>query len=576
MTSRLAILRKLMQRMLIRPLGLRGDVGLGFLEDAAGVAAGVVAPLLLRTLVDALGHKSDPKTLVWAIVLFVLAWSSPSLIAASKLIHTTKIVEVLSADLASALLRQHLPRLAVDKSGDGGLCVSLIERLPFSLQTVVDGLLWRALPLLVQTVASLVVVAIIVSPADILILVSTFGLYLLAADVGARFYGRGVAATQTTAAAVSSRIADVVHNAPRAVVNGAVDFELSLLAARSDARRRAGVSLSQTLAQMSAAQFVVLCFGLALTLWLSAVDVQFGRQSVGTFVLVQAYVLRLALPLAGLAITVRQSALAIETLADVFRLIGPDKPLRVSAEVLCEAGVRLDAISFHYSDGKTAVDDVSAVLQPGSVVALVGANGSGKSTLAQLMVGMFTPSGGRITIDGVTPTASYAALGRPVALYVPQFIGLFNRSLRDNLLYPPSCATEPDLIERLKAWRFYEDGGVVDLNMPVGDHGERLSGGQIQKLEMARLIGVPMSLLVLDESTSALDAASTQQIINAFRAALGRTVLVLVTHNVQLAAQADQVLFLRQGRLAGAGTHRSLLQRNTAYQTLWEIVHGST
>jgi ATP-binding cassette subfamily B protein len=575
MASRLSILGKLMQRMLVRSLGLRRDLGLGFIEDAVGVGAGVLAPLLLRALVDALVQRSDPKALGWAIVLFVLAWSSPSLIAGGKLIHTTKIVEVLSADLASALLRKQLPRLAADKSGDGGLYVSLIERLPFSLQTVVDGLLWRALPLLVQTVASLIVVATIVSPADILILVSTLGLYLLAADVGARFYGRGVTATQKNAAAVSIRIADVFHNAPRVVLNGAVDLELSLLAAPLAERRRAAVSLSQTLAQTTAAQFVVLCLGLILTLWLSAVDVQFGRQSVGTFVLVQAYVLRLALPLAGLAITVRQSALAIETLKDVFRLIELSKPLSVSPEVICEQGVRLEKVSFHYPDGKTGVEDVSVVLQPGSVVALVGANGSGKSTLAQLMVGLSAPSSGRMTIDGFHPTAHGAAPGRPVALYVPQFIGLFNRSLRENLIYPPSCATEPDLIERLTAWRFFENGGAINLDTPVGEHGERLSGGQIQKLEMARLIGVAAPLLVLDESTSALDAASTQQIINAFRAALGRTVLVLVTHNPLLADQADQVLFLRHGRLAASGEHRSLLRHNTAYQTLWDNVHGS-
>jgi ABC-type bacteriocin/lantibiotic exporter with double-glycine peptidase domain len=148
-----------------------------------------------------------------------------------------------------------------------------------------------------------------------------------------------------------------------------------------------------------------------------------------------------------------------------------------------------------------------------------------------------------------------------------------NRSLLTNALYPPSTQSEAELLELLSAWHFYSPDRPIDLSISAGEQGERLSGGQRQKLELARISRVRVPAIILDESTSALDPASEADIIQSLRYQFdGKTTLVLITHRKTLAEMADQVLFMKNGALMRAGRHEQLLQDSAAYARLWEKV----
>jgi ATP-binding cassette subfamily B protein len=287
---------------------------------------------------------------------------------------------------------------------------------------------------------------------------------------------------------------------------------------------------------------------------------------VGDFVLLQAYAFRLALPLGGLGFIVRQAAVAIENVGEVLEL-GRGTPLTrpLVERPTTPAAIVLDRVGYRYGEDwvlRSATADIAA----GSFIVVAGPNGAGKSTFARLIAGLLAPAEGRVLIDGSDMAEIPEAARHAHVLYVPQFIGLFNRSLRDNALYPPTRQSEAELRALLEDWRFYEDGRPVDFALAVGEQGERLSGGQIQKLELARLMGVHAPAIILDETTSSLDAPAEKRAIAALRSRLaGQTTLILITHRLGLAQEADQVFFMKAGKLS-AGRHATLIMEDRDYR----------
>jgi ABC-type multidrug transport system fused ATPase/permease subunit len=187
------------------------------------------------------------------------------------------------------------------------------------------------------------------------------------------------------------------------------------------------------------------------------------------------------------------------------------------------------------------------------------------------MAGVLTPASGEVVVAEVPLSSVPAAQRFRFLLYVPQATGLLNRTLLENALYPPSNQTEAELTRLLTDWHFYDPGRDIDFHAGVGEQGERLSGGQVQKLELARLAGVNAPAIIMDESTSALDPTSEAEIIRTLRTGFaGRTTMVLITHRQSLAEMADQVLFMKNGRLVRTGSHETLLRDSAAYTRLWE------
>lgn len=576
MPPRLAAFLTLLRLLLSREQRLLGAVVLGVLEDVVGIGLGVAAPLLLKHLVDTLNTPVGVGPLTGEIGLFVLAWASPNLFSALKVAHTTTLVEGVSASLTQALVRRQAPRLVTGKDGDSGALAGLVERLPFTVQLILDGLVWRILPFALQTAASLIVLAGTLPGVYVVILIVTFTGYLFAGALGARRHRKSVEGAYRTTGALSALVGDILANARRVVLNGALELEIARLRGRSAERRKASEGLAGALVATTTLQFLILCAGLGLLLWIGARDVGARRVSLGAFVLVQAYAFRLAAPLGGLVMALHQSALALQTLVKVIDLGQPEARARLitPSPPRSDLGVRLEAVGFRYADGPSAIGDVSLALAPGALVVIAGANGSGKSTLAQLLAGVLQPLSGRILISGVDLATIDDERRRELVLYVPQRIGLFNRTLKDNALYPPGRQSEAQLLRRLQEWAFYDDGRAIDLDIQVGEHGERLSGGQVQKLELARLAGAHVPVLVLDESTSALDVSSELRALQVLRETSPQTLLVLITHKAHLAALADQVLYLSEGRLVGSGRHAALLGAYPSYRSLWENDDG--
>lgn len=566
------VLKALFRLLAGRTLGARGDVGAAMGWEMTGILLGVAGPLFLKLAVDALALGGPDQVLLtlW-ILLFVLTWSGTSITASFKHVHTTRIIDKVSRYLIGDALRSQLPVIARERSGDTGRVLGLFERLTHSLQVVIDGLLWRAAPVLIQVVISLAVMAALVPLQYVLIMALVLGAYLYAAQLGAAGYQARAKAANEAAGALSQALGDVLRNARRIVFNGNLDRERAQVRERAGAKLDANLRTSRSLVRLSALQYGVVGAGLAFLLVLSSADVVAGRLTVGDFVLLQAYAFRLALPLSSFGFVLRQAGVSIANIADALDLVGTEagEPEAI-ADVSGPLGVRLGGVGFRYGAGRRVLDAIDVDIAAGTFVVIVGPNGSGKSTLAQLIAGHLEPSEGDISIGGVALADVPRALRHKLVLYVPQYIGLFARSLRSNALYPPTTQTEGELSQLLSDWAFYDGGRAVDLDLMVGEQGERLSGGQIQKLELARLAGVSVPVMILDESTSSLDGISEARAIVTLRARLGeQTTLVLITHRPGLVEAADQVLYLRGGCLAAAGRHCALMASDDAYRAFW-------
>ncbi len=566
------ILVRLTRLILSADLGARRSLIEAFALEALVIAMGVAGPYALKLLIDTLaGPVGPPMQLLLYILLFVGCWAGASILETARLSCTAKMVDALARKLKTNALGAALPQITAARDSQSGRVPGVLERLPYSLTLVVEGLIWRLGPVFLQALASLAVIASLIEPRYVLILGVTLLGFLGATWMGAARHRVHADAANAAASHVSRTIGDIVRNARRVILNGALDRELHYVGGTLSAKRQASAAMYRSLTVMAALQFCIVGAGLVALLMLAGLDVGKGRMTAGEFVLLQTYAFRLTVPLSSLGYILAQAGVAIANIRDVLALTNAeDERGSWQPDRFADADLAAENLSFRYDDGLPALAGISLHIASGRFVAIVGANGSGKSTLAQILAGVLAPASGRVEIAGVDiATIPWGERHRYI-LYAPQFIGLFNRSLRENILYPPAHQPIGDVEELLHVWRFHEPGRPIDFDMELGEQGERLSGGQIQKLELARLAGVDVPVLILDESTSALDPRSEADVIARLRCRTNSaTTLIMITHRLATAKGADQVLFMNGGELVDSGTHAELMRRCVTYQDLW-------
>ncbi|AIS95162.1 ABC transporter family protein [Burkholderia thailandensis MSMB59] len=549
----------------------------GVLIEALTSAFMLLGPLALKLAVDEMSRAQfDAAKAAVDIVLFAVLWSASAVSSIALLAYTGKIVHATSNTLLRRALHAQLPALASRASSDSGYVQGLLERLPYSLQVIIEGVLWKIAPVAIQLVVALALIALLVPLRYAAILFAVLAAYFVFSHLSAEQYENSAATTNHAAGELSAALGDVLANAPRVVYNGAVPREIDYVAARADARLDVNWRRSWLLTRAAAYQYGIIALGMAAMFALCVCDIAAHRITLGDFMLLQTYVLQFALPLGAYGFVLRQAGAALanvrEALAIAPRAGGGDGDGGALAQPRpggSAAHIAVRRLAFRRA-GRFAIEPMSFDLPAGSYTAIVGHNGSGKSTLAKIVAGLLPPDEGGVAYDGVDLYGVAGDARHRFALYVPQDVALLNRSLRENVRYPPSTLTDDDAARLLERLAFHKDGRRIDLDGDVGEGGARLSGGQVQKVELVRLMGVDVPAIVLDETTSGLDPHSDTLGIAMLRERLGRrTTLVLITHRIANVEAADQVLFLSGGRLVAAGPHRRLVDTCDEYRTFW-------
>ncbi len=339
---------------------------------------------------------------------------------------------------------------------------------------------------------------------------------------------------------------------------------------------KAATKVWTSLAWLNFGQAVILGIGMGACMVLSAMAVQAGEQSIGDFVLINALLLQLSIPLNFIGFIyreIRQGFTDLEAMFDLLREEAEieDKPGAPDLEVT-EGAIKFEHVDFQYDPERKILKNVSFQVPAGKTVAIVGPSGAGKSTISRLVFRFYDVTGGQILIDGqdirdVTQSSLRAAIGM-----VPQDTVLFNDSIAYNIRYGRPDATDEEVQEAA------ERAQIADFvrSLPegfetqVGERGLKLSGGEKQRVAISRTLLKAPPILILDEATSALDTHTEREIQSALDVVSKNRTTVVIAHRLSTVVSADEIIVLRSGEIAERGTHEQLLKKAGLYAEMWD------
>ena len=337
----------------------------------------------------------------------------------------------------------------------------------------------------------------------------------------------------------------------------------------------AAVKTWVSLAGLNAGQAVIFSIGLTTVMVMSAVAILSGKDTIGDLVLGNALLIQLSLPLNFIGSSYREIKQGLIDVDGMFSI------LRQNAEISDKPGAAVfhatsgeivfDHVSFAYDEARPILKDVSFVVPAGKTVAIVGPSGAGKSTISRLLYRFYDVGSGRILIDGQNiADVQQESLRRAIGM-VPQDTVLFNDTVRYNIRYGKPEASDAEVEEAAKLSQIHD----FVMSLPkqyesmVGERGLKLSGGEKQRVSIARTILKSPPILILDEATSALDSLTEQEIQSALKSISRNRTTLVIAHRLSTIIEANEILVLDKGKISERGTHSALLRKRGLYATMW-------
>jgi len=535
-------------------------------------------------LVAATGtQQAAPQTLSWIIGAPIVATLLYG-ITRIAIVVLSQAREGLFARVAMHAVRrlalntfEHMHRLSLRfhlERKTGGL-TRVLERGRSGIENITRMTLMTFVPTIVEFTLVLIIFAIefdwryVATVAGMIVLYLSFTIYATEWRIRIR------RAMNESDSEANTKAIDSLLNYETVKYFGAEAREAQRYDASLATYERASVRTYISLALLNTGQAAIFTLALTLCMVMSARDVIAGVNTLGQFIMVNALMLQLFIPLNFMGMVyreIKQGITDIEIMMDVLEQ-PPEIADRPGAHDLVVTGgaVRFENVRFHYDADRPILEGLTFEVPAGKMVAIVGPSGAGKSTISRILLRFYDVAGGRVTIDGqdirdVTQKSLRHAIG-----VVPQDTVLFNDTIRYNLLYgrPEASAADVEAAARLAQI----DGFIKTLpqgyDTMVGERGLKLSGGEKQRVAIARTILKAPPILMLDEATSALDSHTEKEIQDALdKVSKNRTTLV-IAHRLSTIVTADNIIVLDKGSLVEQGSHAELMERNGLYASLW-------
>ena len=549
----------------------------------AAKVANVGVPVLLKHLVDALDLKAgDPRAVLVVPIGLLLAYAAlrlstsvftelRELIFAKASFGAAKEIALeVFGHLHALSLRFHLERQTGGLSRD-------IERGTRALQSLLSYSLYTIVPTLVEVVLVLGFLGWRFDWGYVTITGIALTLYVVFSVIVTEWRTQYRRTMNELDSKAHSRAIDALLNYETVKYFNNEGFETRRYEQGLEAYRQAQVKSQVTLSLLNTGQQLIIAFSLVALLWRATQGVVDGRLTLGDLVMINAFLIQLYIPLNFLGVLYREVKQSIADLDRMFALLERERevadapgapPLQVTQGV-----VRFENVSFAYEAARPILHDVTFEIPAGKTVAVVGASGAGKSTLARLLYRFYDVNGGRITIDGQDiRSVTQESLRRAIGI-VPQDTVLFNDTVGYNIAYGRPGASDADVHAAAAAAHIHPFivATPKGYDTMVGERGLKLSGGEKQRVAIARTLLKDPPVLIFDEATSALDSANERAIQAELKcAAQGKTALV-IAHRLSTIADAHAIVVLDQGRVAEVGHHADLIARDGRYAQMWRL-----
>ncbi|MBT4837749.1 MAG: ABC transporter ATP-binding protein/permease [Methylococcales bacterium] len=545
--------------------------------------ANVGIPLVLKDIVDHLDHQTEqlilPITLLLAYGLLKLSSSlfnelRDAIFARIRYRAMRRLSVKVIKHLFSLSLNFHLERQT-------GAITRDLERGTSSLSSIMNYMIFSILPTLAEF---LLVATILLLQYDIWFAVVTFAtvtIYTVFTLMVTEWRMHFRLEMNEKDSKANSQAVDGLINYETVKYFNNDDFEISRYDKTLASWEKSAVNSQVSMSALNFGQGAIIAVGITIIMMMATQGVVNGNMSIGDLVLVNAFLLQLFIPLNFLGIVYRQMKYSFADMDLMIKLLKQKqditdipnaKDLNVS-----HGEITFNQVNFSYQTERSILNDVSFTVKAGQKIAIVGSSGAGKSTIVRLLYRFYDLNQGSIQIDQqdisqITQDSLRQSIG-----VVPQDTVLFNNSIYYNLLYAKTDATEQDIKNAAKMAHIHQ----FILSLPkgydtiVGERGLKLSGGEKQRMAIARAILKKPKILLFDEATSSLDSKTEQAIQQTLKEVAVNHTTIVVAHRLSTITDADQILVMSQGSIVEQGTHHELLSLNGSYANLWQIQQES-
>lgn len=547
---------------------------------ALAKVANVLVPLALKYIVD---HFDSATDAVVAVPLALLAAYGALRFA---VVLFGELRDAVFARVAERAMRRislkvfkhlHDMDLGFHLSRRTGGLARDIERGTSGISFLLRFMLFNIVPTLLEIGMVAVILLINFSPRFALTVLGAVVLYVVFSVVVTEWRNRFVRESNEMDNVANTRAVDSLLNYETVKYFNNERFEARQYDRNLEAWESARMNNRLSLAALNAGQALIIAASITLMMVMASQQVASGEITLGDLVMVNAYMIQLFIPLNFLGFVYREIRQALINIEQLFGLLGQPPviadPAGAVPLVVRGGQVRFEAVSHAYEPDRTILKNISLDIPAGQKFAVVGASGAGKSTLARLLFRFYDVDTGRITVDGqdirtVTQDSLRQALGA-----VPQDTVLFNDSLRYNIAYGRPEASEAEILEVIRMAHLDDFLAQLPagLDTQVGERGLKLSGGEKQRVAIARVLLKDPPILILDEATSSLDSHAEQAILRTLASVSRRRTTLAIAHRLSTVVDADSIAVLERGELVEQGGHAELLALGGRYARLWEI-----
>ena len=575
--------------------------------------ANISVPLLLKELVDALAFKpGDAMALLVVPLGLLMAYGllrfCTSLFTELRELIFSKATEGAARSISLAVFR-HLHALSLRfhlERQTGGMTRD-IERGTRGVQSLISYSLYSVLPTLIEVAMVLTLLAVKFDVWFAWITIAALTLYIIFSITVTEWRTKFRRQMNELDSRAHSRAIDSLINYETVKYFNNEEFEASRYDENLDRLRRAAIRSQSTLSLLNTGQQLIIAVGLVAMLWRATQGVVEGRMTLGDLVMVNAFMIQLYIPLNFLGVLYREIKQSLTDLDKMFVLMDKDReiadppgalPLSFSphpnplpggegtgppllplppgegwGEGGIDAAVRFENVSFAYEPARAILQQISFEIPAGKTVAVVGPSGAGKSTLARLLFRFYDVQQGRILIAGQDIKQVTQASVRQAIGIVPQDTVLFNDTVEYNIAYGRPGASRAEVEEAARAARIHDfiASSPEGYDTMVGERGLKLSGGEKQRVAIARTLLKNPPIMIFDEATSALDSANERAIQAELKSAARNKTTLVIAHRLSTVVDAHEILVMEAGRIVERGNHVELLARQGRYAEMWAL-----